>query len=129
MSCAEWKREPTAYDVFFGLALPYKPPRNALAAFAWRRRVWLETTFALSMMQPWEKVLVACFVSLLLGSLVTGMYLYLPHHLSYIHGRAMYYLLGYDAGVSSAWKWSASWMTSGNVSSWAGGVINLNDDL
>ena len=42
--------------VLFGLALPYRPPESSLGAFLWRRRLWFETTFALSMLQPWEKL-------------------------------------------------------------------------
>ena len=61
MSYAEWKREPTTAQVLFGLQLPYRPPRSPLAHFVWRRRVWVEVTFALSMLEPWEKFLVrAC---------------------------------------------------------------------
>jgi hypothetical protein len=36
----------------------YRPPKSALGAFLWRRRMWFEATFALSMLEPWEKVLV-----------------------------------------------------------------------
>ena len=64
MSYGEWKRETSAWDILFRLHLPYRPPRSKLAAFLWRRRLWVETTFALSMMQPWEKVVVgACCLS------------------------------------------------------------------
>ena len=59
MSYAEWKREPTTAQVLFGLQLPYRPPRSPLAHFVWRRRVWVEVTFALSMLEPWEKFLVS----------------------------------------------------------------------
>ena len=66
MSYGEWKREPSAWDILFRLHLPYRPPRSKLAAFLWRRRLWVETTFALSMMQPWEKIVVgACCPCLL----------------------------------------------------------------
>ncbi len=58
MSYAEWKREPTLMQVLFGLQLPYRPPRSFLGKFLWRRRVWVEVTFALSMLEPWEKFLV-----------------------------------------------------------------------
>jgi Small subunit of serine palmitoyltransferase-like len=36
----------------------YRPPKSALGAFLWRRQIWFEATFALSMLEPWEKVLV-----------------------------------------------------------------------
>lgn len=58
-SRAEWIREPTTLQVIFHPALPYQPPRSAAGVFLWRRRVWFETTFALSMLEPWEKVLIS----------------------------------------------------------------------
>lgn len=61
-SLPSWKRVPTTADVLFGLALPYQAPKSALGAFLWRRRLWFETTFALSMLQPWEKVVLREFV-------------------------------------------------------------------
>ena len=58
-SSAEWKRQPTTADVVFGLELPYRAPSSRLGAFWWRWRLKVETTFALSMLQPWEKVLIS----------------------------------------------------------------------
>lgn len=58
MSYAEWKREPTTLETLFRLQLPYRPPRSFIGKFLWRRRVWVEVTFALSMLEPWEKFLV-----------------------------------------------------------------------
>ncbi|RDX49173.1 hypothetical protein OH76DRAFT_1312347, partial [Lentinus brumalis] len=96
MSYAEWKREPTIAQVLFGLHLPYRPPRSLIGEFLWRRRVWIEVTFALSMLEPWEKFLVVVVMYLTLGLLLTGIYLYLPHHLAFLTARASYYLLGRD---------------------------------
>ncbi|KZT06642.1 uncharacterized protein LAESUDRAFT_653110 [Laetiporus sulphureus 93-53] len=129
MSCTEWKREPTILDVFFGFLLPYRPPRSALGAFVWRRRMWLETTFALSMMEPWEKVLVACFFWTLFALLTAGIYLYLPDHISYVYGRTKYYLLGRELGVTSALSWSSRWAAAGNVTPPLGYVLDVRDAL
>ncbi|TFK81605.1 hypothetical protein K466DRAFT_449666, partial [Polyporus arcularius HHB13444] len=96
MSYAEWKREPTTMQVLFGLHLPYRPPRSFIGKFLWRRRVWVEVTFALSMLEPWEKFLVMVVMYLALGLLLTAIYLYLPHHLAFLTARASYYLLGRD---------------------------------
>ncbi|RPD56569.1 hypothetical protein L227DRAFT_465544, partial [Lentinus tigrinus ALCF2SS1-6] len=96
MSYAEWKREPTIAQIVFGLHLPYSPPRSVVGKFLWRRRVWVEVTFALSMLEPWEKFLVMVVMYLTLGLLLTGMYLYLPHHLAFLSARAAYYLFGRD---------------------------------
>ena len=52
-----WKRTPTTADVFLAVNLPYRPPKSPLGAFVWRRRMWLETTTGLSLLEPWEKLL------------------------------------------------------------------------
>ncbi|OBZ78168.1 hypothetical protein A0H81_01712 [Grifola frondosa] len=113
MSCAQWKRQPTTADVLFAFELPYRAPRSAIGTFLWRRRVWLEVTFALSMLQPWEKVLVVTLWYIFLTLLLTAIYLYLPHHLVFVQSRAAYYFLGQEvasASVSdSLQRFAASW--------------------
>lgn len=134
---ASWKREPTTADVLFGLALPYRPPRSWLGAFIWRRRVWLETTFALSMLENWEKGFLSCvplffflfsffffsfpptdtpltvIVSYALFTLVlTATYLYLPHHILFLRERAAYYLLGQSPDPSFATTVVSATLTS-----------------
>ena len=52
-----WKRVPTTAEAIFGIELPYRPPKGRVAAFLWRQRLLLETTFGLSVLEPWEKVL------------------------------------------------------------------------
>ncbi|KAI0764682.1 hypothetical protein C8Q74DRAFT_1180092, partial [Fomes fomentarius] len=94
MSYAEWKRQPTLMQVLFGLQLPYRPPRSFLGKFLWRRRVWVEVTFALSMLEPWEKFLVLVVMYLLLGLLLTGVTLYFPNHMALMNARTAYYLFG-----------------------------------
>lgn len=37
--------------------LVYKPPRSALHHFFWKKRMCFEATFALSMFEGWEKIL------------------------------------------------------------------------
>ena len=64
MSYNEWKREVSLAQVLFRPQLPYRKPEGAVARFFWRKRLWLEVTFALSMLEPWEKILVSeCHVS------------------------------------------------------------------
>ncbi|KAI8973140.1 hypothetical protein BD414DRAFT_499260 [Trametes punicea] len=57
-SLEDWKRVPTTADVLFGIHLPYRPPKNPVGAFFWRKRVWLETTSGLCLFEPWEKILI-----------------------------------------------------------------------
>ncbi|TDL20545.1 hypothetical protein BD410DRAFT_772507 [Rickenella mellea] len=82
-----------------------RQPENPIAAFFWRRRMWVETTFALSMMEPWEKLLLLFIFSALTTLLVTGLYKYLPHHLHTMQTRARFYLLGQDGGKDDG-PWS-----------------------
>lgn len=124
-SLPTWKRSPSTADVLFGLALPYRPPESSLGAYLWRKRLWFETTFALSMLQPWEKVLLLTVWSTLLILLATGFWLYFPHHLAFVVGRTKYYLLGQenpDVGVAESvsqlvmnWRWND---TSTRVANW-----------
>lgn len=69
ISYGEWTRETSTWDIFFRLQLPYRAPRSKFAAFLWRRRLWIETTFALTMMEPWEKVVASAHLPLLPRSL------------------------------------------------------------
>jgi hypothetical protein len=39
-------------------SLVYKPPRSATRRFFWRWRILLESTFALTMVEGWEKILI-----------------------------------------------------------------------
>jgi hypothetical protein len=36
-----------------------RPPKDASSfrVFLWRQRIWFESTFVLSMLEPWEKIL------------------------------------------------------------------------
>jgi hypothetical protein len=40
------------------LSLVYRPPRSTLRQFLWRWRMFFESTFALSMFEGWEKILI-----------------------------------------------------------------------
>ncbi|EMD32459.1 hypothetical protein CERSUDRAFT_99539 [Gelatoporia subvermispora B] len=97
----EYSRAPGTADVLFGLTLPYQAPRSVLARALWRRRIWFETTFALSMLEPWEKVLVMMLLYAALLLLGTGVALYLPQHLAFLHARAAYYFLGLEPAPAS----------------------------
>ncbi|EIW60067.1 uncharacterized protein TRAVEDRAFT_119988 [Trametes versicolor FP-101664 SS1] len=97
MSYPEWKREATIPQILFGLRCPYGKPSSPVARFFWRRRIWIEATFALSMMEPWERFIVMYVVYAILLALAFAAFFYLPHHLSFLHGRAAYYLYGSDA--------------------------------
>lgn len=40
------------------MTLVYKPPRSATRRFFWRWRILFESTFALTMVEGWEKILI-----------------------------------------------------------------------
>ncbi|KAI0300109.1 hypothetical protein B0F90DRAFT_1619562, partial [Multifurca ochricompacta] len=76
------------------LALVYKPPHSSFSHFIWRWRVRFESTFALSMFEGWEKILIVALMAIFWGLLITGIYRYLPYHLEFLYRRAVYYLSG-----------------------------------
>jgi hypothetical protein len=43
-------------------------PSSKLGVFLWRRRMWFESTFVLSMLEPWEKFLMCSLSSLKVNS-------------------------------------------------------------
>ncbi|QRW00612.1 hypothetical protein RhiJN_28630 [Ceratobasidium sp. AG-Ba] len=78
-----------------------RTPSSAIRRFLWRRQIWFESTFALSMLEPWEKFLlmgVMLFVSTLA---LVGSVRYLPNHVSIISRRALFYLHGAAEGLST----------------------------
>lgn len=73
------------------------PPKSKLGYFLWRRRMWFESTFGLTVMEPWEKVLMLTIFAILFVLVLTGFTKYLPH-LAFMHRRAKYYLWGHENG-------------------------------
>ncbi|KAH9855496.1 hypothetical protein C2E23DRAFT_688924, partial [Lenzites betulinus] len=96
MSYHEWKREASLGQILFGLQLPYRKPESPIARLFWRGRLWIECTFALSMLEPWEKLVIIFFMCGTLLLLGAGGLVYLPHYLSFVQERTAYYLFGYD---------------------------------
>ncbi|KAK2467907.1 hypothetical protein APHAL10511_000202 [Amanita phalloides] len=74
------------------------PPKSRLGYFLWRRRMWFESTFALTVMEPWEKFVMLTIFGILFVLIMTGFVKYLPHNLALMHRRAMYYLWGHEGG-------------------------------
>ncbi|KAJ8077151.1 hypothetical protein PM082_001579 [Marasmius tenuissimus] len=70
---------------------------SGCAYYAWRIRMWVEGTFALSVMEPWEKYLVLSIFFLVTFLALTVVIRVLPFHL--IHTL-------YQTVVSAnVWKW------------------------
>lgn len=63
---------PTLYQVLFSPHTPYVPPQaSPIAMFAWKQRIWIESTLGLVAMEPWEKYLVGQYSTNHLSGFVT----------------------------------------------------------
>ncbi|KAI0073844.1 hypothetical protein K474DRAFT_1602620 [Panus rudis PR-1116 ss-1] len=93
----DWKRVPTTSAVIFGVELPYRPPKNSLGAFLWRKRIWIESTMGLSVLEPWEKILVLVVFYLTLTLVITGLYKLVPQQTVQLQKRLLYYFLGEES--------------------------------
>ncbi|KAI0916579.1 hypothetical protein AcW1_010134 [Taiwanofungus camphoratus] len=91
-----WKRTPTTAGAVFGITLPYRPPPNSIGTVLWRKRLWFETTTGLSLLEPWEKILMLCIIYLMLTLVVTGLVKYAPQSFMMLQHRVAYYLFGYE---------------------------------
>jgi Small subunit of serine palmitoyltransferase-like len=45
----------------------YSSPKSGLGKFLWRKKMWVESTFALTMLERWEKILIGQFLHLALS--------------------------------------------------------------
>ncbi|KZP28050.1 hypothetical protein FIBSPDRAFT_947957 [Athelia psychrophila] len=77
----------------------YPRPKNAVGLFLWKRQMWFESTFALSMLEPWEKCLVMTILLTLMTLVTTGLYSYVPVRVVEVQRRAIYYLFGRGSPV------------------------------
>ncbi|KAH6892229.1 hypothetical protein B0T10DRAFT_483351 [Thelonectria olida] len=62
----------------------------------------LEVTFSVYMFTPWEKFFFNSLVFLLFSLTFIAACLYLPHHISFLLGRAWYYINGEHIDVAEA---------------------------
>ncbi|KAL5483549.1 hypothetical protein ACEPAI_8781 [Sanghuangporus weigelae] len=74
----------------------YKQPDQPFAALLWRLSLWISVTFGLSVMGPWEKLLVVIVVALILGLIGFGFVRFIPQFVSVSFARTRYYFLGQD---------------------------------
>ncbi|KAF5391027.1 hypothetical protein D9757_003934 [Collybiopsis confluens] len=104
----------------------FRPPKSKskIAYYGWRVRMWIEGTFGTGMLEPWEKLLLCEFLVSLEKKnyvltylpcspdffdyfvlLVTGIVRYLPHHVSVMKTRAVYYIWGSEYEDTSVFQW------------------------
>ncbi|GJE93990.1 hypothetical protein PsYK624_101570 [Phanerochaete sordida] len=97
-----WRTTPSTAAALFSVEMPYRPPKSRVGAFLWRRRMWLETTMGLSVLEPWEKLMILVIFYLLITVTATGVYRFLPQQLDVLHSRTVYYFFGHEASQSGA---------------------------
>ncbi|KAK0195154.1 hypothetical protein F5146DRAFT_923521 [Armillaria mellea] len=72
-----------------------RPPKSKVAFFFWRWRIWFEATFAFTVLEPWEKmVLLIVFISVTFC--LTVLFKYLPQQIEQMKRHAIYYLWGQE---------------------------------
>ncbi|TYJ54386.1 hypothetical protein B9479_004974 [Cryptococcus floricola] len=84
-----------------------RPLYTARPPPGFRRKLWdwsttFEVTFALSMMQPWEKAVIWTTLALITLLFWFSLYSYLPAHVTYLQRRYAYYVYG-DENVELDW--------------------------
>lgn len=82
-----------------------RPPKSPVALYFWRWRMWFESTFVLSMLEPWEKIMLLTILFILITLFMTGVFNFMPQHLERMHQRAVYYLWGQEGDKTSLWQW------------------------
>lgn len=103
-------------------------PKTKTREFFWRWRIWIEATFALTVYEPWEKVVVCkcsplvpngtlnppslftlsilvTIFAILFVAMLTLMVNYLPRQLIFMRRRTMYYLWGEDWDDRALWSY------------------------
>ncbi|KAJ3517580.1 hypothetical protein NMY22_g13935 [Coprinellus aureogranulatus] len=84
-----------------------RKPEGMVSVWVWRWRMWFEATFVLSMLEPWEKIMMVC-IFLVMSALCTYTVItYLPHHLTLMKRRATYYLVGQEGDERLLWQWAS----------------------
>ncbi|PPR07888.1 hypothetical protein CVT24_005625 [Panaeolus cyanescens] len=69
-------------------------PKSRIALFLWRKQIWLESTFALTVCEPWEEIVVLTIFAILGLAMFLALAVYLPQQLVFMKKRAVYYLWG-----------------------------------
>ncbi|TFK24123.1 hypothetical protein FA15DRAFT_619857 [Coprinopsis marcescibilis] len=97
-----------------------RKPTSKIAIFFWRWRMWFEATFVLSMLEPWEKILLITLFAVMYLFVMSAIVKYFPRHLTVMQQRAMYYLWGQEGDVRLVWQWLGF---GDSTTSGAGGLL------
>ncbi|KDR70239.1 hypothetical protein GALMADRAFT_271655 [Galerina marginata CBS 339.88] len=80
-------------------------PKTRTALFWWKRRLWIESTFALTVYEPWEKVVVLTIFAILCLAMSIVLFKYLPGQFVVMRRRMIYYIWGGDLDASDRVLW------------------------
>ncbi|KAF9493694.1 hypothetical protein BDN71DRAFT_1419161 [Pleurotus eryngii] len=82
------------------------PPKSELARAFWRWHIRTEASFAITVLEPWEKVVVLSVLAILFTLIAISLVKFLPRQLITMQRHAVYYIWGHEAeagGVDKLW--------------------------
>ncbi|KAG7446528.1 uncharacterized protein BT62DRAFT_124468 [Guyanagaster necrorhizus] len=74
-----------------------RPPKSKIALFFWRWRIWFESTFVLSMLEPWEKIMLLTMLFICSSFVLSALFRHIYQDIGGLQQRVVYYLLGPEA--------------------------------
>ncbi|KAK0455467.1 uncharacterized protein EV420DRAFT_571828 [Desarmillaria tabescens] len=80
-----------------------RPPKSKVALFFWRWRIWFESTFVLSMLEPWEKIMLLTILFICSSFVLSALFKYIRQDIGGVQQRVVYYLLGQEGEKSAIW--------------------------
>ncbi|GLB41050.1 putative small subunit of serine palmitoyltransferase-like [Lyophyllum shimeji] len=84
-----------------------------LVIFLWRTRMWIESTFAFTVMEQWEKLLVLTIFTVTFFIVMAWLIEALPQRLVLTYHRAIYYLWGHEGNGRIITEWATDGMSGG----------------
>ncbi|KAK0213093.1 hypothetical protein DFS33DRAFT_1377554 [Desarmillaria ectypa] len=80
-----------------------RPPKSKVALLFWRWRMWFESTFVLSMLEPWEKIMLLTILFICSSFVLSAFFKYIRQDIGRIQQHAMYYLFGQEEDKTAIW--------------------------
>uniref|UniRef100_A0A098DPZ1 Uncharacterized protein n=6 Tax=Fusarium sambucinum species complex TaxID=569360 RepID=A0A098DPZ1_GIBZE len=88
----------------------------------------LEVTFSVYMFTPWEKFFFSSIVFLLFSLTFIAACLYLPHHISFLVGRAWYYMNGEQIDVAEVVQEAVKDMSASALSGATASAVDVTKE-
>ncbi|PBK73642.1 hypothetical protein ARMSODRAFT_952742 [Armillaria solidipes] len=80
-----------------------RPPKSKVALFFWRWRMWFESTFVLSMLEPWEKIMLLTIWFICSSFVLSALFRYICQDIGRVQQSVVYYLLGQEGDKTTIW--------------------------